>query len=59
MLLIFLFLILAGGAGVLGRVLDVSAWMVVPLALAAIVIWFLAHTGRKEVPGRDQGAFRR
>ncbi len=53
MLLFFLFLIIAGGAGVLGRVLDVSAWMVVPLALAAIVIWFLAHTRRKEVPGRD------
>ena len=50
MLLIFLFLIIAGGAGVLGRVLDVSAWMVVPLALAAIAIWFLATPGVRRCP---------
>ena len=48
-LLIVLFLLLAGGAGVLGGVLHISAWMLVPFVLAAIVIWFLAHTGRKEV----------
>jgi hypothetical protein len=35
-------------------VLDISAWMVVPLALAAIVLSFLVHTGRREVRRHDE-----
>ncbi len=53
MLLIILFLIIAGGAGVLGRVFNISAWMLVPMALAAIVLSFLAHTGRREAHRGD------
>lgn len=47
MLLIGLFLLLAAGAGVLGRVLRVSVWMLVPCLVAVAVVGFLTYTGRR------------